>query len=141
MQNCFQNLQWLDLQNNYIQKLHPSLISFKNLKTLYLQGNYINDMQELQILQELPKLRNLNVHSNPLAYIKDFRLFIIALLPELRKIDTVLVSHKERDNAFFVTSIYKQKRLPAYIGDNLIEPPGEYSSSQNPKNIIDGVNL
>lgn len=131
MVNCFQNLQWLDLQNNHIQKLHPSLLSFGNLKTLYLQGNYINDLQELQLLQELPKLRNLSVHSNPLAYIKDFRLFIIALLPELRKIDTVLVSHKERDNAFFLTSVYRQKRLPAYKGDNRMEPPGEYSSQKN----------
>lgn len=141
MYNCFQNLQWLDLQNNYLQKLDPSLLAFKNLKTLYLQGNYISDLQELQLLQDLPNLRNLSVHSNPLAYIKDFRLFIIALLPELRKIDTVLVSHKERDNAYFLTSTYKQKRLPSYKGEEQIEPPLEYTGSQNSKNMIEGVNL
>ena len=112
MYNCFENLQWLDLQNNYLQKLDPSLLAFKNLKTLYLQGNYISDLQELQLLQDLPNLRILSIHSNPLAYIKNFRLFIIALLPELRKIDTVLVSHKERDNAFFLTNKKAPKQVP-----------------------------
>ena len=141
MHNCFENLQWLDLQNNYLVKIHPSILAFKNLKTLYLQGNYINDLQELQLLQELPNLRNLSIHSNPLAYIKDFRLFIIALLPELRKIDTVLVTHKERDNAYFLTSVYKEKKLPMYKGDDSMKPPPEYSNSQSNKNIIDGVNL
>lgn len=134
MHNCFRNLQWLDLQNNYLQKLDSSLASFKHLKTLYLQGNYISDMNELCVLQELPQLRNLNVHSNPLTHIKDFRLFVIALLPELRKIDTVLVTHKERDNAYFLTSVYRRAKLPVCEATNLSKPPPEHNNSHNSKN-------
>lgn len=135
MHNCFQNLQWLDLQNNYLQKLDSSLAALKNLKTLYLQGNYISDMDELRVLQELPLLRNVNVHSNPLTHIKDFRLFVIALLPELRKIDTVLVTHKERDNAYFLTSVYRRAKLPVYTASNLPRPPPEHSNAHNNKNV------
>ena len=121
MIDCFKNLQWLDLQNNYLKQVDDGISYFHNLKTLYLHGNYISDMQEVQKLQSLPKLRNLTIHSNPLTSIKDFRLYVIALLPELRKIDTVLITHKERDNALFMTSLYKHKRLPVYDGPDLVK--------------------
>jgi Leucine-rich repeat (LRR) protein len=35
------NLEWLDLSYNYLEKIEPEILQFPNLKTLYLHGNYI----------------------------------------------------------------------------------------------------
>ena len=131
MIDCFTNLQWLDLQSNYLKTLDPCILKLTNIKTLYIQDNYISNMEEIQKLHSLPKLRNLSLHSNPLTNIPDFRLFSIALLPEIRKIDSVLVTHKERDNALFISSVYNKKRLPMYDGEDLREPPSEVLVTQN----------
>lgn len=138
MIDSLQNLQWLDLQSNYLKTIDPCVLKFQNLKTLYIQDNYISSFEEIQKLQKLPKLRNLSLHSNPLTNIPDFRLFSIALLPEVRKIDSVLVTHKERDNALFISSVYRKKRLPYYDGEDLREPPSEILVSQASNNITEG---
>lgn len=56
-------------------------------------------MEELTKLQNIRKLRTLTIHGNPLDQLPNFRIFTIGLLPNLRKLDTVLVTYKERDNA------------------------------------------
>ena len=71
---------------------------FPNLKTLYLHCNYIFDLNEIIKLEKLPLL-SMTIHGNPVDTIPNFRLYIISVLPYLKKLDTVLISKKERDNA------------------------------------------
>ncbi len=96
--------------------LHIDLGKFKNLKCLYLHCNYIFDINEFLKLVELTQLRSLTVHGNPLVRIPNFRYYFIEIFPELKKIDTVLVTKKERDNARVWVHTFGKNRLPSYEG-------------------------
>ena len=48
-----QNLEWLDLSYNYLERIEPEILNFPNLKTLYLHGNYISNLEEVRKLQDL----------------------------------------------------------------------------------------
>lgn len=68
-------------------------------------------MKELLYLSDLP-LRSLTIHGNPIDTIPNFRLYIIAILKNLKKLDTVLITKKERDNSKFFTNLPKNAALP-----------------------------
>lgn len=74
MFNSVQHLQWLDLQHNYLVTLSDELVKFPNLKSVYLHCNYIWDMKEFTKITNLPVLRSLTVHGNPIDKIPNFRL-------------------------------------------------------------------
>jgi len=74
MFNSVQHLQWLDLQHNYLVTLSDELARFPNLKSLYLHCNYIWDMKEFTKISNLPVLRSVTVHGNPIDKIPNFRL-------------------------------------------------------------------
>lgn len=86
------NLQWIDLSHNYIETLDYNFSHFPNLKSLYLHVNYIRDLKEIEKLSGLNELRSLTIHGNPLENIPGFRIFIIGILPNLKRLDSVLVS-------------------------------------------------
>jgi hypothetical protein len=44
-------------------------------------------------------LRSITIHGNPVETIPNFRLYIIQMIPQLKRIDSVLISKKEKDNA------------------------------------------
>lgn len=90
------------------------------MKTLYLHCNYISDLNELLKLEKL-HLQSLTIHGNPLEAIPNFRLYIISVLPHLKKLDTVLISKKEKEAASVWRSMYINKKLPS-IKDPL-KPP------------------
>ena len=48
-----QNLEWLDISYNYLDKIEPEILQFPCLKTLYLHGNYISNLEEVKKLQDL----------------------------------------------------------------------------------------
>jgi len=123
MFDAFKNLQWLDLQHNYLTTLSPELAEFENLKTLYLHANYINNTKELLKIKGLTQLRNLTIHGNPLARIPNFRLYIILVFPDLKKLDTVLVSSAERDKVQVWSKTFNLKKLPAYTESDVAKPP------------------
>ena len=56
----------------------------------------------------------MTIHGNPLENIPNFRLYLIAILPDLKRLDTVLISKKERDdsNVFLIKFGFKNKPLP-----------------------------
>jgi hypothetical protein len=52
------------------------------------------------------------VHGNPFDAIPNFRLYIIGLLPTLKKLDSVLISKKELDNANVWRNTFRMIKPP-----------------------------
>lgn len=130
MFDAFDRLQWLDLQHNYLTTVSEEIGQFKNLKTLYLHANYIPSIREFANIKGLSNLRNLTVHGNPLVRIPHFRLYFVALFPGLKKLDTVLISKKERDNARVLIEQFKVKSLPVYAEADVPLPPAQKELTQ-----------
>ena len=103
-------LQWVDLSHNYLMKLDYDFQDFPTLKTLYLHCNYLYSFDELTKLSNLTNLKNFTIHGNSITAVNNFRLLVISVLPELKKLDSVLISKKERDNAVFIRS--QTKKFP-----------------------------
>lgn len=108
----FQNLQWIDLSHNYLETLDYDFQDIPQLKMLYLHCNYIYDMNQLKKLQHLQELKTLTIHGNPLTNVPSFRIYVIAILPHLKKLDSVVVSRKERDNSRVWVKTDKQYPIP-----------------------------
>ena len=123
MADSFRNLQWLDLQHNFIVELTEDIAKFPKLKMLYLHCNYIFDLKEFVKLKPLTQLKALTVHGNPIVRLPNFRLHLIDLFPELKKLDTVLVTKDERDAANVWVNTFNVKELPAYVLDDCPKPP------------------
>ena len=66
--------------------------------SLYLHGNYIPDMAEVQNLRESP-VKFLTLHGNPIDQISGYRMWVICLLPQIKRLDSVLITKLELDNA------------------------------------------
>ena len=123
-------LQWLDLQHNYLITIPPEIAEFSQLKVLYLHSNYIADMNQFTVLAPLSKLISITVHSNPIVRIQNFRLFVVAILPQTKKIDSVLISEKEREATKVWAKTYSLKRLPAYRAEDCPKPPKPVEQKQ-----------
>lgn len=123
MHDAVNNLQWLDLQHNYLTTLNEDIINLKNLKVLYLHCNFIFDLKEFLKLKKLENLTTLTVHGNPIVRIPNFRLYLIYLFPKLKRLDTVLVTKEEKDNANVWVNIFNLKLLPAYVNSDCPKPP------------------
>lgn len=119
----YKNLQWVDLSHNYLEKLDYSFEGFPQLRTLYLHCNYLTDLNDFAQLSSHQQLKTLMIHGNPLTAVPNFRCFLISVLPNLKKIDSVLVSRKEVDNATFLRTQIKKFPLPK----NPAKPPIEKS--------------
>eukprot|EP01016_Furgasonia_blochmanni_P050083 TRINITY_DN7682_c0_g1_i1.p1 TRINITY_DN7682_c0_g1~~TRINITY_DN7682_c0_g1_i1.p1 ORF type:complete len:406 (-),score=31.39 TRINITY_DN7682_c0_g1_i1:514-1731(-) len=124
-------LGWIDLSHNHIVSLNTDFERFPQLKTLYLHCNYLSDMNEFKNLSKVP-LISLTVHGNPVDTIPNFRLYLIGTLPNLRKIDTVLVSKKEKDNALVWRDMFRHSKLP--IAKDAPQPPKSPTNQQNESN-------
>eukprot|EP01017_Pseudomicrothorax_dubius_P002954 TRINITY_DN10295_c0_g1_i1.p1 TRINITY_DN10295_c0_g1~~TRINITY_DN10295_c0_g1_i1.p1 ORF type:complete len:142 (+),score=26.85 TRINITY_DN10295_c0_g1_i1:100-525(+) len=114
-------LQWIDLSHNYLVTLSEDIQKFVNLRTLYLHRNFIYDMKEFTKLQPLQNLKSLTIHGNPIETIPNFRLYVIGILPNLQRLDSVLVSKKERDNANVFINHFHFSQYPA--AKNPQKPP------------------
>jgi len=66
----------------------------------------------LEKLKNLTEIKTLTIHGNPFSAIPNFRVLAISILTELKKLDSVLISKKERDNAVFIRSQTKKYPLP-----------------------------
>lgn len=94
MMDDITNLQWIDVSHNHLVKLDYAFEDFPKLKTLYLHCNFISDLGELEKLKHLAELKNMTIHGNPLASVPNFRVLSISILPDLKKLDSVLISKK-----------------------------------------------
>jgi Leucine-rich repeat (LRR) protein len=90
----FAKLQWLDISHNHLETLDYDFKTVPLLRTLYLHCNYLFDMNNLIKLSNLDNLKTLTIHGNPLTSVNNFRIYIIGILPYLKKLDSVVISKK-----------------------------------------------
>ena len=87
-----QNLMWIDLSYNRFTML-PEEFNFPSLKTLYLHSNYLFNMKEIEKLKNA-QIRTLTIYGNPIEEIEEFRVIIGSILPELKKLDSTLLTKR-----------------------------------------------
>jgi len=105
-------LSWIDLSHNNLTSLTEEFKMFPHLRTLNLHCNYINDLSEIAKLSPITTLKTLSIHGNAIDTIPSFRLYIIGILPQLQKLDTVLITKKERDNAIVWKGAFGHNKFP-----------------------------
>ncbi|CAI2379146.1 unnamed protein product [Moneuplotes crassus] len=69
------------------------------LEELFLRKNKIGSLKEIHYLKNLPCLKVLWLWDNPLSSHPHYRLYIVKVLPNLKKLDNAAVSDEERTAA------------------------------------------
>jgi hypothetical protein len=94
----FTRLEWLDLSFNQLQTIETSIGRLKSLSKLHLHANQIRDIRDVQKLTDLPRLRDLTLHGNPIEERGrgKYRNFIIAQLPNLRSLDFTSLTDRDK---------------------------------------------
>ena len=64
------------------------------LDTLILNNNLLQELTDIDPLSTLPKLTHVSFARNPIAMKKDYRLYIIHMLPNLRTLDFNRITQK-----------------------------------------------
>ncbi|CAF1250770.1 unnamed protein product [Adineta steineri] len=100
-------LKTLYLANNRIARIADNLQEYiPNLDTLMLNNNTLQELSDIDQLSTIPKLAHVSFARNPIAMLKDYRLYVIHLLPNLRTLDYNRITQKEREAA---SKLYKTK--------------------------------
>mmetsp|Transcript_8469 Transcript_8469/g.16147 ORF Transcript_8469/g.16147 Transcript_8469/m.16147 type:complete len:82 (+) Transcript_8469:952-1197(+) len=74
----------------------------RELQVLYMSNNSIKTFDELYKLKDLPKLNEILLIGNPIyddQTVEERRAQVIKRLPNLKKLDAVIVSEVEREAA------------------------------------------
>ncbi|KAG4080724.1 hypothetical protein HA402_013254 [Bradysia odoriphaga] len=99
--NTLTNLETLSLFNNQIVTLE-NLDILENLLILSVGNNRINALDGIGRLRFLKKLRALNLEGNPIAFASNmatpFRVYVAAILPNLKYYNYTYISKEERHN-------------------------------------------
>eukprot|EP00755_Sulcionema_specki_P001721 Sspe_Gene.26324::Locus_10851_Transcript_2_2_Confidence_0.667_Length_932::g.26324::m.26324/K11092/SNRPA1; U2 small nuclear ribonucleoprotein A' len=90
----------LILHNNHINSFGPNLgTSLPSLRNLMLQNNQFRELSDLSNLSGLPNLERISLVDNVVTKHPDYRLFVIAQLPNLKQLDFCKVKPAEREAA------------------------------------------
>ncbi|KAH7827882.1 putative Leucine-rich repeat-containing protein [Monocercomonoides exilis] len=89
----------LDLSFNQIKHIENELLLFPKLRSLNLQSNLIYDWNDIAQLRDIPNLKTLVLFGNPIDQLKYYRILTVAALPQLKTLDSTLISPRERDLA------------------------------------------
>lgn len=92
------NVEVLSLSVNKIGTLADFQYCVK-LQELFVRKNNIKDLNQVCYLKHLTRLKNLWLDENPCAYVEGYRLAVIRCLPNLEKLDNVVVSEEEVQEA------------------------------------------
>ncbi|CAD5110691.1 DgyrCDS66 [Dimorphilus gyrociliatus] len=116
----FARLKCLDLSRNDLENL-DGLQHLKMLEKLNLYYNSISSLQELFKLRFNQRLQELDLRLNPVAGSDaNYRLFLIHMLPRLRKLDDRPVRDNERRAALMQFSTEVATELsPKYLEDEV----------------------
>lgn len=125
-------LKTLYLANNQIARVAENLEQYiPNLDTLMMNNNAFQELTDIDPLRTLPKLTHVSFARNPIAMKKEYRLYVIHMLPHLRTLDCNRVTQKEREEA---RKIYKtksgDKAKKKQKGANTFVPGGELMKQQ-----------
>ncbi|UJR20918.1 hypothetical protein I4U23_024027 [Adineta vaga] len=100
-------IKTLYLANNRIASIALNLEQYiPNLDTLILNNNSLQVLTDIDALSTLAKLAHVSFVGNPIAMTKDYRLYVIHILPNLRTLDFNRITGKEREAS---NKIYKSK--------------------------------
>ena len=92
------NLEIVSLSVNKIRTLKP--FSFlPKLRELYLRKNMIADLNEIKYLIDNNNLKILWLSENPICENPNYRNIVISVLPQIVKLDDIIISEEERINA------------------------------------------
>ncbi|VVC34337.1 Leucine-rich repeat,Leucine-rich repeat domain, L domain-like [Cinara cedri] len=91
-------LSWLDLSSNRLTVISDEFLLFPNLSMLFLHQNNIQNLSEVYKLRKLKELKTLTLYNNPLCMGIKYRTIVIRMLPQIRKLDNVVVVSSERES-------------------------------------------
>ncbi|XP_077284851.1 uncharacterized protein LOC143910311 isoform X1 [Arctopsyche grandis] len=92
------NIEVLAFSINKIRSL-SEFQHCRRLKELYVRKNRISDLSELRFLRRLPALKVLWLDENPCAEAGNYRMTVLRALPQLEKLDNVVVQAEEVEEA------------------------------------------
>ncbi|ORX41463.1 hypothetical protein BCR36DRAFT_588032 [Piromyces finnis] len=92
----FKNLSWIDLSFNSLEQIHECILRFENLKTLFLHANKISKITEIDKLAKLPNLKSLTLHGNPIEEDRNYRFYVILMIPQLVSLNFSGISKQEK---------------------------------------------
>lgn len=92
-------LRWIDLSFNELTSIGDSLSEFTELSVLYMHANKIESFKALKPLANLPKLRSITLHGNPIEDKPGYRYYLIHFVPSLNQINFSPVTRQDREGA------------------------------------------
>jgi len=92
------SLEIVSLSINKIRTLAP-FAKLQNLRELYLRRNLISNLNEIKHLTSCENLTVLWLGENPICDNPNYRNIIICILPQLQKLDDILITDEEREKA------------------------------------------
>lgn len=107
---------------------HQEFEDFPNLSMLYLHRNNIEDFDEVNKLQKLKSLRTLTLNNNPMCIVTNFRNTVIQRLPDLRKLDNVVIVKSERESAKsrVAPRSTPQRQKPTTLSEDVVTSLNEF---------------
>ena len=96
-----QRLECIIAHNNSISSIDNEVIAraLPSLRTLLLTNNDISDINEVKSLQNCKTLEHLSLVGNPVTFIENYRMVVIASMPFLRTLDFQKVTRTEKEAA------------------------------------------
>jgi len=121
-------LRTLFLHNNHISTAAPKLgESLPKLEALLLTNNKFETLADLNPLHELSSLKMLSLVNNPVTKLKNYRVYVVHLLPQLRVLDFVKIKASEKRQA---RGMFKKEGEEIKAGRSVTFTPGEAVASK-----------
>ncbi|XP_041455117.1 centrosomal protein of 72 kDa-like isoform X2 [Lytechinus variegatus] len=120
--SSFTRLKHIDLSRNALQSLQ-GLHHLKALEKLNLYYNNISSIQELKRLRHNTSLQEIDLRLNPVTKNEpDYRLYLVHMLPNLRKLDDRSVRESERKTALLHFDTDQAMSMTEHTAPQGLEP-------------------
>ena len=101
------DLQFLDCSFNQLQTIGSCLEKYDKIRVLYLHGNKIANLKDVKRLRNLKEIQKLTLHGNPIEEKKNYRKYVICMLPTLKQLDFTPITLQDRKQA----QVWMERRL------------------------------